>query len=204
MQLVLQLAVSAFNAAAAAAAAVAAADAEWPEPLLLHKSTCLDTAATLELKRRQRQDRWQTCMTRAVTGSSVHGGAAAAAGWQAGRAAIAAAGAADGAAAGLAAAGAAGVAGNEPDGPLEHFPDTLPPAPLVAVDQDPAAAYEDEEARLGQGQGSSSDNEMEARMAVEGTAQGGAGGKVSWCTVCRSCWSHLQISNTVGVADNRP
>jgi hypothetical protein len=93
----------------------------------------------------------------------------------------------DGAAAGLAAAGAAG---NEADGPLEHFPDTLPPAPLVAVDQDAAEAYDDEEAMLGQGQGSSSDNALEATMAIEGTAQGGPGGKVRRLSVvlCLELW----------------
>jgi hypothetical protein len=156
---------------------LAAADADWPEPLLMHKSTCLDTADTLELKRRQRQDRWQTRMTRAAASDREPGGTAAAGGWQAG----AAAGAADAAAGGGGAAGglrAAGVAGNETDGPLEHFPDTLPPAPLVAVDQDPAAAFY-EEGMLETGQGSSSENALEAKMAVEGTAQGGPGGKVS-------------------------
>jgi hypothetical protein len=161
------------------AAAAAAADADWPEPLLMHKSTCLDTADTLELKRPQRNDRWQTRMTRAAAGDSVPSdGAAAAGGWQAGRTASAAAGAVDAAVGGLG-LGAAGVVVGEGDGPLEHFPDTLPPAPLVAVDQDPAAAYDDEEGLLGAGQGSSSENALEARMAVEGTEQGGPGGKVS-------------------------
>jgi hypothetical protein len=51
----------------------APADAEWPEPLLLHKSTCLDTAATLEFKRRQRQERWQRHMQRAAGGNSTTG-----------------------------------------------------------------------------------------------------------------------------------
>jgi hypothetical protein len=157
-----------------------AADADWPEPLLMHKSTCLDTADTLELKRRQRQDRWQTRMTRAAASDSVPDGAAAAGGWQAGRTASAAAGAVDAAAGGLG-LGATGVSGGEGDGPTEHFPDTLPPAPLVAVDQDPAAAYDEEEGLMENGQGSSSENALEARMAVEGTAQGGPGGKVSLC-----------------------
>jgi hypothetical protein len=49
------------------------ADAEWPEPLLLHKSTCLDTAATLDFKRRQRQERWQMHMQRAAGGNSTTG-----------------------------------------------------------------------------------------------------------------------------------
>jgi hypothetical protein len=58
-------------------------DAEWPEALLLHKSTCLDTAGTLDHKRRQRQERWQRHMqrelnsTRAGTGNpSTAGGPA--------------------------------------------------------------------------------------------------------------------------------
>jgi hypothetical protein len=36
----------------------------------MHKSTCLDTAQTLELKRRQRQERWQQRMTHAATNAA--------------------------------------------------------------------------------------------------------------------------------------
>jgi hypothetical protein len=45
-------------------------DAEWPEALLLHKSTCLDTAATLDAKRRRRQERWQAHMQRSHAANS--------------------------------------------------------------------------------------------------------------------------------------
>lgn len=148
------------------------ADADWPEPLLMHKSTCLDTADTLELKRRKRQIRWQNRMTRA---------AAAAPGSVYSQAAAAAAGATNSNARRRSRTGppqasgpgdAAAADGNdEPD----HVPDTLPPAPLVAVDQDPGAAYEDEEDL----DNSSSDNLLDARRAAEYAAYNGpVGSKV--------------------------
>eukprot|EP00882_Tetradesmus_deserticola_P026415 GHRQ01029146.1.p2 GENE.GHRQ01029146.1~~GHRQ01029146.1.p2 ORF type:complete len:136 (-),score=46.62 GHRQ01029146.1:215-622(-) len=118
-------------------------------------------------------------MTRAAAGDNIPEGSGGAS-WQANRRAGAAAGAGERAVGAMNPAGAAGVAGNDADGQPEHFPDALPPAPLVSLDQDPAAAYEDEERLLGRGQGHSSDNALEARMAAEGTAQGGSGGKVSF------------------------
>eukprot|EP00775_Hariotina_reticulata_P002698 gene2698-2998_t len=134
-------------------------NADWPQQLLMHKSTCLDTAETLELKRRQRQERWQQRMTHAA----MNGAQDDAVGRRLSKASTGGGGVADA----PADTATGGIDVNLWQSVLAGTGDALPPAPLVALDEHDSGPY-------GMTGGTSCmDTRLEDRMAEECAALAG-------------------------------
>jgi hypothetical protein len=127
-------------------------DANWPRQLLSHKTTCVESAETLDSKRHQRQQRWQQRMRRAIARRGSTGATAAASSLVRG-------GGSSGGSNNASAASA------DPLTDSSTWVDKLTPAPLVGPDDGITDTYDCVS--------DVSDDEFEANLALESAAHCG-------------------------------